>query len=66
MVTFKHIVLEGKKERERQRVKGPGRKKEERKKRIKEKDKRTQPVIQTHRNSGHAYVIEHMFMYFFH
>lgn len=39
------------KERERQRVKGPGRKKEERKKRIREKDKRTQPVIQTHRNS---------------
>lgn len=47
-------------------MKGPGRKKEERKKRIKEKDKRTQPVIQTHRNSGHAYVIENMFMYLFH
>ena len=63
---FQAYYFRGKKNREGQREKGLGRKKEEMKKRIKKKEKRTQPVIQTHRNSGQAYVIEKMFMYFFH
>ena len=63
---FQAYYFRRKKNREGQREKGLGRKKEERKKRIKKKEKRTQPVIQTHRNSGQAYVIEKMFMYFFH
>ena len=58
---FQAYYFRRKKNREGQREKGLGRKKEERKKRIKKKEKRTQPVIQTHRNSGQAYVIEKMF-----